>query len=143
MNPAKKGITMTTPTSLRHLHRLLLLLACTASQSSYALSIGETMLHSRLGEPLSASLTLSDLQGLDQQQIKVRLADRQTHQRLNADYSGFQQRINFALQSPEGDQLQVKLSTSDPVKEPYQHFIIQVVWPEGELLKDIKLLIDP
>jgi pilus assembly protein FimV len=109
----------------------------------FALSAGDIQLNSWLGEPLKAELLLSKTGDLTTEQIKVRLAPREIYQRYQVAQNGFQQRLTFALSADNNDTVNVSISTEDPIKEPYQHFVLQILWPEGELYKEFKILIDP
>lgn len=112
------------------------------SSSVFALSAGDIQLKSWLGEPLKAQLQLRHTGDLSTSQIKVRRASRDIHQRYDIAQTGFTQRLVFSLE--QNDQgINVGITTEDPIKEPYQHFILQILWPEGELYKEFKLLIDP
>ena len=107
-----------------------------------ALSAGDIQLQSWLGEPLKAQLQLGSTGDLSTSQIKVKRASNEIHQRYDIAQSGFPHRLIFSLQQ-NNKGIMVNISTEDPVKEPYQHFILQILWPEGELYKEFKLLIDP
>jgi len=112
------------------------------SSPLFALSAGEIQLKSWLGEPLKAQLQLSKTGDLSTDQIKVKRASSKMHKHYDIAQTGFTQRLIFSLKK-NAEGINVDITTEDPIKEPYQHFILQILWPNGELYKEFKLLIDP
>jgi pilus assembly protein FimV len=113
-----------------------------ASTTTFALSAGEIQLNSWLGEPLVAEFQLSSVNNLSTEQIKIKLAPKAIVEKFDVAHTGFQQHLTFKLmQNDKG--INVAISTEDPIKEPFQHFVLQILWPEGELYKEFKILIDP
>ena len=121
---------------------LLVLLLSLLSQSAAALSLGEIQLQSRLGEPLLATLRIGQAGDLSAEQLKIRLAPRQVQQHYEVTGYALQPRLEFAWQR-QGDQFIVTISSREAIKEPFLHFMLQVLWPGGQLLKDCQLLLDP
>src|SRR5699024_1357713 len=37
----------------------------------------------------------------------------------------------------------IRVSSKQPVKEPYLNFLVEVIWPNGRLLREYTLLLDP
>ena len=120
----------------------LLFIALLVSHTASALSVGDAHLHSKLGEPLLATLNISNAERLSEQQIKIKLAPREIQQQRQVSNFHLQQGLNIHWQA-QGDQFKVSIRGTDPIKEPFVHLILQVIWPEGKLFKEYKLLLDP
>lgn len=112
------------------------------SLPSLALSVGEITLDSALGQPLSAQLSLSELGGLEAEQIIVRHAERSTYDKLNVEHPTVFQAIRFNVNTT-GDRGSIHLTTRDAVNEPYLRLLVHIRWPQGEMLKEVTLLLDP
>ncbi len=119
-----------------------LLLLILLPLSANAVTLGDATLKSRLGQPLLAELLISNLNGLTVEQLRIKNAPEAIYQQFQVERSYFTQQLRFAL-TAENDSIKVVVSSPDPIHEPYQHFILQLLWPEGETYREYKLLIDP
>ena len=108
------------------------------SISAHAIGTSDIQLNSKLGEPLDASLTLTDAEELNADQLIISHAPKEIYQKLGIKNSFQLQRLKF-----ERNGNSVKISTRESIKEPYLNFILMFRWPEGELVREFKLLIDP
>jgi pilus assembly protein FimV len=113
-------------------------MALLSSQLS-ALEVSELRLHSHLGEPLLAEFQLSSHDSFDPQNLMIKLAPAEIYPKMGIDVPSVYLNIKFEL---EANGL-VKVTTRDPVKEPYLNFILQVRWPAGQLYKEFSVLLDP
>ncbi|MEH6557278.1 MAG: hypothetical protein V7459_12980 [Oceanicoccus sp.] len=104
-----------------------------------ALEVSELRLHSHLGEPLLAELQLSSHDSFDPQNLMIKLAPAEIYQKMDVDVPSLYLDIKFEM---DANGL-VKITTRDPVKEPYLNFILQFRWPAGELYKEFSVLLDP
>ena len=127
----------------KSLKRLLIAFATLIfSLPSLALSIGEVTLSSKLGQPLKAQIPLSELNDLQSDQIIVQHASLKTYDKLKIERPAAFQTIRFAITAPN-DQGNITLSTREAVNEPYVRFLLHIRWPQGEMLKEVTLLLDP
>lgn len=119
-------------------------LAVSAMQAGLAsaLGLGDMELKSVLNQPLSAEIALRDTAALDPGQIIVRLASSADFARagLERDHLAGQLRFDVALHD-DGSGV-VKVSTREPVVEPYVSFLLEVRWPSGRLLREYTALVD-
>lgn len=109
-----------------------------------ALGLGEMEMRSFLNEPLDAEVELLDLRGLEADDIRIRLAANDDFERLGVERSYFLTAIQFVVDVDESTGRGViRLSTEDPVLEPYLDLIIEARWPTGRLLREYTVLVDP
>ena len=108
-----------------------------------ALGLGEIKLNSNLNEPLDAEITLLSVRGETAQQIKAMLGTRDDFERSGIDRVYFLTRIKFETISAGNDRLVIRLTTEDTVKEPFLNFLVSLEWPNGKLLREYTLLLDP
>lgn len=119
--------------------RLTLALALSAlSFSATGLGVGEIELLSKLGEPLQAQITLNNVGDLGEDDLLIKLAPQDVYQRMGVERGHLASNLLFTV---EGNTL--KVTTRQPIKEPYLNFILQFRWPSGELYREFKLLVDP
>ncbi|MFN2327645.1 MAG: FimV/HubP family polar landmark protein [Chromatocurvus sp.] len=109
-----------------------------------ALGLGDITLNSYLNEPLDAEVRLIDTRDLVADEIKVRLAGAEDFERLGVDRSYFLTRIQFDVSIDRDRNIGViRLTTTEPVLEPFVDVIIEARWPSGRLLREYTVLVDP
>lgn len=108
------------------------------------LGLGELEMQSFLNEPLRAEVALLDLRELTEDDIRIRLAGVEDFERLGIDRSYFLTSIRFDVQIDEATGRGViLLSTPDAVLEPFLDIIVEARWPNGRVLREYTVLIDP
>lgn len=124
-----------------------LVLACgltslLASPLANALGLGEVRLNSTLNQPLNAEITLLDTRDLTAEQILVSLASPADFERNGVDRLYFYTEFKFEvdLENPAGPV--VKVTSRNPVREPYLNFLVEARWTAGRLLREYTLLMD-
>ncbi|MFV0279053.1 MAG: FimV family protein, partial [Parahaliea sp.] len=122
---------------------VLFSLGCLQSGSIWALGLGDITLESFLNEPLKARVDLLNTQGLLEDQIRVRLATSDDFDRMGVDRAYFLTGIKFEVQVSDKGTGHIILSSEDPVLEPYLDLIIETRWPNGRLLREYVVLVDP
>ncbi|HET8902963.1 MAG TPA: FimV/HubP family polar landmark protein [Saccharospirillum sp.] len=108
-----------------------------------ALGLGDIELNSNLNEPLDADIELTSLRGLTAGEIIPTLASNDAFERVGIERSFFLSNIQFTLEENDAGELFIALETSQPVREPFLNFLVEVNWPGGRLLKEYTLLLDP
>ncbi|WP_347329555.1 FimV/HubP family polar landmark protein [Marinimicrobium locisalis] len=127
---------------LRKLVFVIGLATLMAAQQGYALGLGESELHSALNQPLRADIQLTNLRGLDKDEIIVRLASLDDFERAGLDRLPFYSQLQFELMLDHPDGPMVRVTTNDPVKEPYLNFLVEARWASGRLLREYTFLLD-
>ncbi|MDP3847688.1 MAG: FimV/HubP family polar landmark protein [Pseudomonas sp.] len=128
------------------LRRLLLALAAASSSSVvsqvWALGLGEVQVQSALSQPLRAQIALHEVAGLNQDEVVVRLASPQAYQQAGLQRDDFLSNVQLSPQlNAQGGV--IRISSSQPVREPYLTLLVEVVWPAGRQLREYSLLLDP
>jgi pilus assembly protein FimV len=129
------------------MHLRKLVLACgfasfALSNYASALGLGEVKLKSTLNQPLSAEVQLLDTKGLSPEQIIVSLASVSDFERNGLDFTHFYSELKFevVLDNPSGPV--VRITSRNPVREPYLNFLVEAKWTSGRLLREYTLLMD-
>ncbi|MFS2094290.1 FimV/HubP family polar landmark protein [Pseudomonas sp. Pseusp11] len=128
---------------LRCCTRLLLVGgAVTYSALAPALGLGEITQHSALNQPFSADIALLDVGGLEEGELSVSLATAEEFSRAGVERVFFLNNLKF---TPilRGNRNLIRVTSSKPVKEPFLNFLVQLNQPNGRLLREYTVLIDP
>ena len=109
---------------------------------SWALGLGEIEIESALNERFTGSIELLDAAGFQTIEIMVTLASREDFERVGVERFFYLTNLNFEVDLG-GSTPQVRVTSKQPVSEPYLNFIVEVLWPRGRLLKEFTVLLDP
>lgn len=118
-------------------------LGCLHASSLMALGLGELQMDSFLNEPLKASVDLLNMEGLHEDEIRVRLATTEDFEKLGLDRAYFLTSITFEVVPNERGGAKILIRSEDPVLEPYLDFVVEARWPSGRLLREYTVLVDP
>ncbi|MHB8535170.1 MAG: FimV/HubP family polar landmark protein [Sulfuricaulis sp.] len=111
--------------------------------TSHALALGTLKVHSALNQPLNAEIAFTTITEKELKGLKVSLASRADFNAAGVDRPPFLAQIKFIVEKNPDGQYYLQLQTDQPVDEPYLHFLMQVDWPGGRLVREYTALIDP
>ena len=117
---------------------LILLLPGMAS----AIGLGDLKLQSRLNEPLLAEFNVLNPDGQPLEELSVGLAPKADFENHKVEYSEFLNDLEFELYDREDGSSYVRLSSWDPVREPYLHLLVEARWPAGRIVRMYTVLLD-
>lgn len=107
-----------------------------------ALGLGEMTMRSALHEPLDAEIKVTNVESLDPEQIKVRLADQKTFDMAGVDRTYFLTNLRFNVTLDGNGNATINVFTQKSVKEPFLDFLIEVRWPTGKVVRSYTALVD-
>ena len=107
-----------------------------------ALGLGEITLHSALNQPLEAEIELLEVGDLGAQDLRVGLAPAEVFSRSGVERLYFLNDLRFTPMLG-GSRSVIRVVSSRPVREPYLNFIVEVARPNGQLLREYTVLLDP
>ncbi|RAU17018.1 hypothetical protein DN062_15020 [Nitrincola tibetensis] len=111
--------------------------------NAHALGLGEINIKSALNEPLNAEIRLMQLNDLSPLQIQPKMANADDFSLAGLNRSGIINNIRFQVYaSPDGTGV-IRLTSNDPVREPFLNFLLEVNWPSGRLVREYTVLLDP
>jgi pilus assembly protein FimV len=127
------------------LHRRKLLplyIASLLSGQAAAVSMGDIQLKSSLGTPLQAQVPLAHLGELSADQLKIKIGSEADYQAMGVEftYQHTQLKIEPIVINGQG---YVRITTRDPVAEPYLNFVLNLQWPQGQVSREYTVLLDP
>ena len=117
--------------------------ALLVGSSVWAVGFGELELDSFLNEPLDARIALLDVDDLLPTQVLVKLASEEEFERVGAERTFLLMGLSFQVVIDSEGESYVALSSKELIREPILDFILEVKWPDGRLLRDYTVLLDP
>ncbi len=108
-----------------------------------ALGLGGIRGESALNEPFLGRIELNGVAPEELDGVKVFLAPEAEFTKAGSPRSDFLTGLIFVPEvSPEG-KVQVRVTSTKPIREPYLDFLVEVTWPKGRLVKGYTVLLDP
>lgn len=129
---------------LRKLGIGFIALAAMSPGLAAALGVGEYELNSYLNEPLDMTVELQDLGDLSKDQILVELGSQEQFDAAGVERAYFLNSLNFEVTlDGSGDTGLLRITSEQPVREPYLDFLVEFLWPTGRLMREYTVLLDP
>ncbi|WAC43670.1 peptigoglycan-binding protein LysM [Pseudomonas sp. SL4(2022)] len=126
--------------------KLVLAIAAASALSSgmaHALGLGEVTLQSALNQPLVAEIELLEVRDLASSEVIPTLASPEAFTKAGVDRQYFLTDLKFTpVLKPNGKSV-IRVTSNKPMREPYLNFLVEVLWPNGRLLREYTLLLDP
>jgi pilus assembly protein FimV len=111
--------------------------------SVQALGFGGIKLNSALNEPLDAEIDLLSATAADVEGLDVKVADRSAFDRAGVDRPSFLNQIKFEIERRPAGTYLIRMRTRQPVREPFMNFLLEMNWPNGRILREYTVLLDP
>jgi len=109
----------------------------------FGLGLGDIDTSSALNERFKARIPLRSAEGEDTRNIKVSLASPEAFERAGIERTAYLGRLDFNVkESPDGN-LYVEVTSTNPIKEPFLNFLLRLRWPDGQLMREYTVLLDP
>lgn len=129
---------------LKSILKTSICIACLAGSGiACAAGLGGINVTSALGQPLKAEITVLDADKLDISNIQAKLASPDTYKNAGVDYPFNVPKIKFEVEQRANGEPYVKVSTVQPVNEPFVSLMVELNWSSGKLLREYTFLLDP
>ncbi|MBA6127279.1 FimV/HubP family polar landmark protein [Pseudomonas juntendi] len=127
------------------IRKLVLAMAAASALSSgmaNALGLGELTLKSAQNQPLDAEIELLEVRDLKAAEVAPSLAPAQEFSKAGVPFAAYLEDLTFTpVINPNGKSV-LRVTSSQPLPGPVVKFLVQVMWPQGRLLRDYSVLLD-
>lgn len=127
------------------IRKLVLAVAAASALSSgmaNALGLGELTLKSAQNQPLDAEIELLDVRDLTAAEVAPSLAPPDEFSKAGVAYPTYLEDLTFTpVINPNGKSV-LRVTSSQPLPGTVVKFLVQVMWPQGRLLRDYSVLLD-
>ena len=128
----------------RRSNRISLALVLLLSGNAWALGLGEIRLDSALNAPMRAQIELLSATPEELENLQVGLASQETFERYGLDRPFYLQDLRFeVVRSGSSDGNYIRVSSTNPITEPFLTFLVEAMWSRGRLLREYTVLLDP
>ncbi|THJ32783.1 hypothetical protein E8K88_10850 [Lampropedia aestuarii] len=108
-----------------------------------ALTLGQVRVQSNLGEPLRATIPVSNLTPDEAQTLRANPASPDVFNAHGANYSAIMTQLEVRLQQHNDGNTVLQLSTAAPVNEPFLDLVLNTSWNGGSAVRSYAILLDP
>ena len=108
-----------------------------------SLGLGDIDVDSALNQPLQANIYLVSARPEELEEMRVELAPPDVFDRVGVPRPYFLTQLKFEPVSLSDGRAAIKVTSKDPVREPFLTFLVEVTWPKGRLLREYTVLLDP
>ena len=111
--------------------------------SAFPVGLGDIELKSALNQRFDAEIVLSNIGDLQQDEIIPNLASQQDFDRVGVSRDYNLTDLRFKVRVREDNAYVVHITSSKPIIEPFLNFIVEAIWPNGRILREYTVLLDP
>ena len=127
----------------RRLARIAALTTLVIPSLSAAIGVGSLETESALNEPLEARIPLESADLEELETLSATLASPDAFDRAGLERPFMLSRLEFEVVTEDTRQPYVLIRTSDPVREPFLAFLVELNWAGGRLIREYTMLLDP
>lgn len=128
---------------MRKISVTLAVMSVLAPLGASALGIGDIRLRSSLNQTLNAEIPLvtSGSESIDD--VKISLASPDAFSKAGIDRSYALTKLRFTPIQKRDGSYAIRVSSQDIIREPFLNFLVEVNWPQGRMLREFTVLLDP
>ncbi len=115
----------------------------TLPMSVHALGLGGMTTHSALNEKFKADIELISVKKGQLDTLKASLAPASVFNRMGVERTLFLTRLKFRPMRLKDGRAVIRVTSADPIREPFLDFFIKLDWPNGQAVKEYTALLDP
>lgn len=108
-----------------------------------AAGLGGINVTSALGQPLKAEIELVSVEKLDKTSLIAKMASVDAFKSAGVDYPYGLPKLKFQIEDRANGESYVKVTSSQPVNEPFVSLLVELSWSSGKLLREYTFLLDP
>ena len=113
-----------------------------ASSGAFGLGLGEIEMQSALNQRLEAEIQLTSVEPGELEGMIVQLASPEAFARAGIERSSVLTDLRFSVDQSSGNPV-IKIESTSPVVEPFLNFLVEVDWPQGRMVREYTVLLDP
>ncbi|BCU07285.1 FimV/HubP family polar landmark protein [Allochromatium tepidum] len=117
--------------------------AALTGHPALALELGALRTDSALNQPFQGEIDLGDVGPNELDTLHISIASPEAFEKAGIERYYYLTQLRFTPEVTADGRTLVRVSSRDPVREPYLDFLVEAVWPAGRLVKGYTVLLDP
>jgi pilus assembly protein FimV len=129
---------------LKSILKASIYIVCLAwSEVVFAAGLGGINVTSSLGQPLKAEIEVVSVEKSFKSTLRAKLASVDAYKSAGVDYPYGLPKLKFQIEERADGMPYVKVTTAQPVNEPFVTLMVELSWSSGKLLREYTFLLDP
>lgn len=114
-----------------------------AAPAAYSAGLGRISVQSALGQPLRAEVEVTAVARDEAPSLAVALASQSAFRQANLEFNPALAALRFDLDKRADGNYVVRITSLQPVNEPYLDVLLELTWSTGRVLREYTVLLDP
>lgn len=114
-----------------------------APGAAWCLGLGDITVDTVLNQPLRAEIKLLSVSPGELDDVRVSLASNTAFERIGIQRPFVLSRLQFQPKRTPDGHASLEVTTSEPIREPFLNFLVEVEWSRGSLLREYTVLLNP
>ncbi len=110
---------------------------------AFAVALGKLVVSSGLGQALVAEIEVVSATKEELESLAAKVADPAAYRQNGLEYQSALTRVKVTLDRSKEGKASFKLTSTQPINEPYIGLLLEVNWAAGRLLREYTFLLDP
>jgi len=120
----------------------LLALLLTSAFSAQGAGLGKLSVYSGIGQQLKAEVALT-ASAAELGSMSAKLASHEAFREAGIEYMSLLSDVRIELDKNAAGQPVLRLSSARPISEPFLHFLVELSWTSGRMVREYTFLLDP
>ena len=108
-----------------------------------ALSLGNIVVQSALGEPLRAEIDIPEMNAEEAATLKASVASPEAFRAAGLEFNAALSGLRTSIQRRPNGRAYIRLTSDRPVNDPFVDMILEASWNTGRIVRDYTMLFDP
>ena len=108
-----------------------------------ALSLGNIVVQSALGEPLRAEIDIPEMNADEAATLKATVASPEAFRAAGLEFNAALSGLRTSIQRRANGRAYIRLTSDRPVNDPFVDMILEASWNTGRIVRDYTMLFDP
>ncbi|MSQ67088.1 MAG: hypothetical protein EXR83_02675 [Gammaproteobacteria bacterium] len=109
----------------------------------WAVGLGALKTSSMLSQPFVGKVDILGATAADFQTLSVKLADAAQFERAGITRTAGLLKLRFEIIVNAGGVDYIRVTSSEPVREPFLDFLVEMTWAQGSMVREYTVLLDP
>lgn len=110
--------------------------------NAHAVEFGRVLVQSAVGSPLRAEVDMSDITPSEAATLRVRLASAEAFRAAGLVFNPVLAQAQVSLQQRSDGRSFLRLTTAEPVTEPFMDLVLEAQWASGRSVRNYTLLLN-
>lgn len=110
---------------------------------AFAVGLGKINIHSSLNQQLNAQVSIVDIGSVPLDSVQVKLASVDQFKLVGLARDPNLSLLRFNVLRAANGQAYVQISSTEPVAAPVVTFLVNLTWPNGQMMREYTVFLDP